>query len=775
MDKTKILSILKGKPHINIPKVVRPDSIIREVERHSEVKDPDKLASVAGRIQQAVAKASAAHSGVVRKSGEPYIFHPYIVAYLLAKSGMDDDCVIAGLLHDTVEDTSMTVEEIEKSFGKKVADLVDGVTKLTEIRETIENEEVCRKLTREEKQATAIKKLLTFAQNDSRIIIIKLFDRLHNIMTLDAMEPEKQKRIALETLNLYVPLAHRLGIYWLKEELESYAFYFGFPEEWAEIDRCVKNTYPNLEATAKYLDENTKDLFKKLAPAIGDIISKVYCKTKSYYSIYAKTLKRNLEVGDLKNILSVRIVLNTDNILDCYKVLGTLHLFSGFSIVQRCLKDYISMPKVNGYQSLHTLVRYGEYFVEFQICTSQMEQVAQEGRLVKGDPQKDSAYKDTIAEWLKTIFNEIIDVSSKPEAFVNDIENVLPLEKITVFTPTGQEISLPEGATLLDFAYAIHSDLGEKCVGGTVNGIKAAISRVLQSREEVKVETSENQVPHEDWLSFVKTQRAKLFIKRCLQKQQNKILENRGCEILRQFFVSQGRAEYFDSLEKQPEFLNFAEKFSLPKQNPLSAFFARTASGELRLKTVIETFFSSGEIEKLIKAFPRRVAPLFVPEAKEADLSPIFIEEFGKKRRIDDYKIAACCQPSEGDSVVAEKSEENGGWILHKKKCRHVAKIDRQLLNENVYWFQYPKYEISFLISLQNRKGALLEVVKELHDKNFDISSIHLNSDDADEYSGKVDVTVKGSNIQSVQNLKESLENKEVIIDFKINSVSYRG
>ncbi|MBP5406104.1 bifunctional (p)ppGpp synthetase/guanosine-3',5'-bis(diphosphate) 3'-pyrophosphohydrolase [bacterium] len=772
MEKKKLLSILKSEPYINIPRIVRPDSIIREVEKHSENRNPEKLSAITARIQQAIAIASAAHSGVVRKSGEPYIFHPYTVAYLLAASGMDDDCVIAGLLHDTVEDTSMTVEEIESAFGKNVSNLVDGVTKLTEIREKTENEEICRKLSREEKQATAIKKLLTFAQNDSRIIIIKLFDRLHNMMTLDAMVPEKQKRIALETLNLYVPLAHRLGIYWLKEALESLSFYFGFPEEWAEIDRCVNVTYPNLAATAKSLDENTKELFRYFAPAMAAKIAKVYCKTKSYYYIYAKTLKKNLEVGDLKNILSVRIVLKTDDVFDCYKVLGMLHLFPGFSIVQRYLRDYIATPKVNGYQSLHTLIRYKEYFVEFQICTEQMETVAQEGQLSKWKTECDSSGEDALAEWLKAIFNELIDSTSKPETFVNDIETLLPLDKMIVFTPTGKEISLPEGATLLDFAYAIHSDLGEKCIGGTINGKRATISQVLQSKDEVRVETAENQNPREDWLDFVKTQRAKQFIKRYLQKQQDKILENKGRDILKPLFVSQEKTAFFDNLEKQPEFLSFSEKFSLPKQNTLSAFFIKTASGELKLESIIEEFFSHDEISKLISAFPRRVAPLFVlQDERAADLSPIFIKGIGL---ISDYKIARCCQPVEGDCVVASVSSDEG-YILHKQKCPKISRIDAEHLKENVYWFEYPKYEISFIISLQNRKGALMELAKELHDKDFDISSIHLNADDADEYSGKVYVTVKGSNIQSVENLKESLKNKEVIIDFKINNVSYRG
>ena len=772
MDKKTILSILKSEPYINIPKIVRPDSIIREVEKHSGIKDPDELSAITGRIHQAIAMASAAHSGIVRKSGEPYIFHPYTVAYLLAVSGMDDDCVIAGLLHDTVEDTSMTVEEIGDAFGKNVANLVDGVTKLTEIREKTENEEICRKLSREEKQATAIKKLLTFAQNDSRIIIIKLFDRLHNMMTLDAMIPEKQKRIALETLNLYVPLAHRLGIYWLKEALEALSFYFGFPEEWAEIDRGVNTTYPNLAALTASIDEKTKNVFQKFAPLMWNKISKVYCKTKSYYYIYTKTLKKNLEVGDLKNILSVRIVLKTDDVFDCYKVLGMLHLFPEMSLVQRYLKDYIATPKVNGYQSLHTLLRFKEYFVEFQICTEQMERIAQEGQLAKWKAKNDPAYKDTLAEWLKTIFSELIDSSSKPETFVSDIENLLPLDKMIVFTPDGEEISLPEGATLLDFAYAIHSDLGEKCIGGTVNGKRVTISQVLQNKDEVKVETAENQNPREDWLDFVKTQRAKQFIKKYIQKQQEKILENKGREILKPLFVSQEKGEFFDTLGKQRAFINFAKKYSLPKQNTLSAFFIKTASGELKLESVIEAFFSHDEISRLINAFPRRVAPLFVlQDERAADISPIFIKGTGM---ISDYKIARCCQPFEGDCVVASVSSDEG-YILHKQKCPKIARIDAEHLEENVYWFEYPRYEISFIISLQNRKGALMELANELNDKNFNISSLHLNADDADEYSGKVYVTVQGSDIQAVENLRESLKDKEVIIDFNINNIHYRG
>ena len=401
-----------------------------------------------------------------------------------------------------------------------------------------------------------------------------------------------------------------------------------------------------------------------------------------------------------------------------------------------------------------------------------MERVAQEGQLSKWKIKDDPAYRDTLAEWLKSIFSELIDSSSKPETFVSDIENLLPLDKMIVFTPTGEEISLPEGATLLDFAYAIHSDLGEKCIGGTVNGKRATISQVLQNKDEVKVETAENQNPREDWLDFVKTQRAKQFIKRYLQKQQDKILENKGRDILKPLFVSQERGEFFDTLEKQRAFNSFAKKYSLPKQNTLSTFFIKTATGELKLESVIEAFFSSDEISRLINAFPRRVAPLFVLQDERAeDLSPIFIKDIGM---ISDYKIARCCQPAEGDIVAAVVSSDEG-YILHKHKCPKIAKIDTEHLKENVYWFEYPRYEISFIISLQNRKGALMELANELSDKNFNISSLHLNADDADEYSGKVYVTVQGSNIQSVENLKESLKDKEVIIDFKINSVNYRG
>lgn len=770
MDKQTFASILKREPYIDLPKIVRPEKIISEAIKHSNIKDPKELAAITDRIQHAVAMASAAHEGVVRKSGEPYIFHPYSVAYMLAASGMDDDCIIAGILHDTVEDTSITSEDIAENFGKDVATLVDGVTKLTEIRVS-ETSDVTRKLSREEKQAAAIKKLLTFAQNDSRIIIVKLFDRLHNMMTLDAMAPEKQLRIAEETLNLYVPLAHRLGIYWLKEELEALAFYFGFRKKWEEIDKTVVSIYPNLMNTTGFFDKKVKEIVTATSPELAKKISKVYCKTKSYYHIYAKTLKKNLEVGNVKNMLSVRIVLKTDNVFDCYAVLASIHSFPEFVVVQRYLRDYIATPKVNGYQSIHTLIRHKEYFVEIQICTEEMEKVAQEGLLPTWNSKNNPLYRDKIADWLKEIFaNELVDVS--PETFVEEIETVLPLEKITVFTPTGDEISLPEGSTLLDFAYAIHSGIGDSCIGGTINGRRVTISHVLQSKDEVKAETSENQNPRADWLNFVKTQRAKQFIKRYLQKQLGKIMENKGRETLKALFVSQDRGEYFDNLEKQPEFKALAQRFSLPKQGTLTTFFIKAADGGISMRKIIEAFFSPEEVERLVVAFPSKIAPLFnaKPKGEEIQLPPIFIKDIGE---ISDYSVAHCCQPDKGDFVVAAVTPL--GYVLHKKNCTEAAKIDSMHLKNDVYWFDYDKYEISFIVRLKNKKGAMLELAKELSDNDFNISSLHLNSDDAEEVTGNVYVTVKGSNIQSVEALEKSLKNKEVIIDFKISNIDYRG
>ena len=779
MKKEELIAILKKEPFIDVNAKIRPDHIIREVVRHMENEDPDRIKSVTETVQHAIGEAFLAHKGVLRKSGEPYIYHPLTVAYFLAYCGMDADCVVAGLLHDTVEDSSTTIKEIEEKFGKSVAYIVDGVTKLPEIQPN-----------REEKQASAIKKLFTYAEKDPRVFIIKLFDRLHNIITLDAMPEEKRERIALETLKFYVPLAHRLGLYWVKDELEQIAFYYANNDDWRQIDAYVSMRYENLKESEEAVIGKTRSCIMETTPQLADKIAKIYCEVKSYYAIYRSTLMRGLPVDSVKNIVSVRIVLKSDDILDCYSVLAGIHNYRDFIVVPKQFKDYIASPKPDGYQSIHTLVRNcsSKNLVKFQICTEKMECFAKEGPFVYGDPE---AHRNAIANWLKEINEELSDESSAPAAtvYANTLENNIKFEKNIVFTPQGDEIAMPDGATLLDFAFKIHSDyVGARCIGGFVNHKRATISYVLQNMDEVEIETDKNQVPREDWLDVAKTQYAKKHIRRFLQKEQFQSEVARGREKLKPLFVSQGYEKYFENLREQPEFLDLAAKYELPKDDALNSFFSAVWTGKIGIGEVLTTFFSSAEIENLKRAFPRIVAPVFSDGGEQ--LRPVYIKGIGE---ISDYTCAECCTPVEGDDVIAVGSEA-GGYTIHKRLCAELLKEmeeeqERQKVEQDeesegrpkkrfekdVYWIDYPKYEITFIVSLKNRKGSLSELVNELSENNFNITSLHLSSSNAADTAGDVNVTVRGSNIQSVDSLQRSLEAHKSIIGFKISKINDRG
>lgn len=781
MNKEELVSILKKEPFINPESTIRPEHIIREVVRHLDKADSDHIESVTETVQRAIGMAFLAHQGVVRKSGEPYIYHPYTVAYFLAYCGMDTDCVIAGLLHDTVEDTDVTIGEIEEEFGKSVAFIVDGVTKLSEIQ-----------MNREEKQASAIKKLFTYAEKDPRVFIIKLFDRLHNIVTLDAMPKEKQQRIALETLKFYVPLAHRLGLYWVKNELEQISFFYARNEDWRAIDAYVSQRYENLKKSEEEIIEKARSCIIEKVPQLADKIAKIYCEVKSYYAIYQSTLMRGLPVSSVKNIVSVRIVLKSDDILDCYSVLAGIHNCKDLIVVPKQLKDYIASPKPDGYQSIHTLVRNcsSNNLVKFQICTEKMECFAKEGPFVYGDP---TAHRNAIANWLKEINEELSDESSAPAAtvYTNTLEDNIKLEKNIIFTPKGEEIAMPDGATLLDFAFKIHSDyVGARCIGGFVNHKRATISYVLQNMDEVEIETDKNQVPREDWLNVAKTPYARKYIRRFLQKEQFQSEVTRGREKLKPLFVSQGYEKYFENLREQPEFLDLAVKYELPKDDILNSFFAAVWTGKIKMEDVLTTFFSSEEIENLKKSFPKIVAPVFSDGGGQQP--PIYIKDTGE---VADYTCAKCCTPVEGDDVVAVSSRE--GYTIHKRLCAELLKEmqeeqeakekqkcgqeeeseerPKRCFEENVYWLDYPKYEITFVVSLKNRQGSLSELVNELSENNFNITSLHLSSSNASDTAGDVYVTVRGSNIQSVDSLQNSLLAHESIIGFKINKINDRG
>lgn len=499
--------------------------------------------------------------GVLRKSGEPYITHPYSVAYLLASMGMDHECIIAGLLHDTVEDTTTTLDEISAIFGNKVAQLVDGVTKLTHLN-----------IGKEEKQAHAFKKLITFAADDIRVIFIKLLDRLHNMMTLESMREDKQKRISDETLRFYAPLAHRMGIYWLKEELEALSFFYLMPENWRSIDNFLTQKYKDPNAVLHQLKEKVLDSVTLNSPRVSNKIHKIYGRIKSFYSIYRKTAKKNHSYSSLHDIIGIRVVIDSENIDDCYLVMAAIHSFPEFTVMNERFKDYISMPKPNGYMSIHTGVRYKGYFMEIQIRTIGMHRIAEEGNASHWAYKEDADQKDKTIQWLQSVLSDVTE-SGGVLGFMKDIETALPLEKISIFTPRGDLITLPEGATVLDFAYAIHGDLGNTCLGATVNGKLVPIYYKLKNKDEVEIDASKRQVPRSDWLNFVVTQKAKNYIRRYLKKREKSIYIAKAKEKLKPLFETVNRANDFERIEELEGFRHIADLYSLPKKEGSRSFF----------------------------------------------------------------------------------------------------------------------------------------------------------------------------------------------------------
>lgn len=455
-------------------------------------------------IQKAYVFAATAHAGQTRLSGEPYLSHPLAVADTLAEMGFDEPTVVAGLLHDTVEDTKATLEEIEENFGEEVADIVDGVTKISKI--SFEN--------KEEAQAENIRKMILAMSHDMRVLMVKLADRLHNMRTLDFQKAYKQKRIAQETMDIYAPLANRLGLYIMKRNLEDLSFKYLRPDIYNQIDHWLDKH----QVVEKQIIEKVVALIKDLLAA-NDIIGQVYGRIKHKYSIYKKMQSQSLTLDEMHDIMAFRVLVK--DIRDCYAVLGLVH--SQWRPVHGRFKDYISMPKANGYQSLHTTVigPDGER-IEIQIRTEDMHRQAEHGVaahwLYKEKGRVNSKDLEQFA-WLREIFERQSEESDSRE-FMHSLKMDLFKDEVYVYTPAGDVKELPEGATPLDFAFMIHTNVGQHCAGAKINGRLMPLGTELKNGDVVEIVTDPSRNPNRDWLKIVKTARARSRIQRYLRTEE---------------------------------------------------------------------------------------------------------------------------------------------------------------------------------------------------------------------------------------------------------------
>ena len=654
-------------------------------------------------IQRAYVFAATAHAGQTRLSGEPYLSHPLAVAATLADMGFDEPTVAAGLLHDTVEDTRATIEEIDENFGEEAADIVDGVTKISMI--PFEN--------KEEAQAENIRKMILAMSHDMRVLMVKLADRLHNMRTLDFQKAHKQKRIAQETMDIYAPLANRLGLYLLKRDLEDLSFKYLRPDVFNQIDHWLDKH----QVVEKHIIDKVVGLIQDLL-ASNRIQGQVYGRIKHKYSIYKKMQSQSLTLDEMHDIMAFRVLVK--DIRDCYAVLGLVH--SQWRPVHGRFKDYISMPKANGYQSLHTTVigPEGER-IEIQIRTEDMHRQAEHGVaahwLYKEKGRVNSKDLEQFS-WLREIFERQGDETDSRE-FMHALKMDLFKDEVYVYTPAGDVKELPEGATPLDFAFLIHTKVGQHCAGAKVNGRLMPLSTELKNGDIVEIVTDPARNPNRDWLKLVKTAKARSRIQRYLRTEE------------RARAVTLGR----DMLEKE------GRKASLNVAKALKEGHLALVAQEMNFESVDDLIAAVGYAHLTPRKILNRLYAVLHPNevAQAAPVTPSVRESREEAVRKTEgvgisgvdgvlMRFAKCCNPVPGDPIIGYISR-GMGVSVHCADCPNVANMEPERLI-SVHWdgAEEKPYEAGIFIIARNVRGVLAEVAQVLAKNDVNITGLSMDT-----------------------------------------------
>jgi guanosine-3',5'-bis(diphosphate) 3'-pyrophosphohydrolase len=694
-------------------------------------------------VRKAHEFADNAHRGQLRSSGDPYIIHPLDVAQTLADLRMDIPSIVAGLLHDTVEDTSATLEQIEKEFGKPIAELVDGVTKLSKI--TFK--------TSEEKQAENFRKMILAMAKDIRVIIVKLADRLNNMRTLEHLIPVKQKLIAQETLDIYAPIANRLGIGWLKIELEDLCLRYLHPDVYYKLAQKVSKKKAERE---KFTDDFCETIREKLKEY--DMTATVSGRAKHFYSIYKKMERRKSDYEDLHDLIAFRIIV--DNITECYKGLGVIH--ATWKPVPGRFKDYIAMPKANSYQSLHTTVigPTGER-VEIQIRTQDMDQVAEGGIAAhwKYKEGKFDSRSHENVEWVNRLLEWHKDLSD-PNEFLETVKIDLFAEDVFVFTPKGQVKQLSDGATPLDFAYAVHTDVGHKCVGAKVNGKIVPLKHKLKSGDTVEVLTSPTQHPSKDWLKIVRSSRAKAKIRAHIKLQERAKALEIGRELLDKTLRPYGQS--WVKLEKSGELLKAAQALNM---RTLEELAIRVGYGRTQPEEVVSIVLPKEALEQKIET------------AKAEDQSFLKKVFAAAKRRsesrnaitvanLDDVLIrfGRCCSPLPGDSIVGFITRGRGVTV-HTATCTKAIDNDQER-RVDVQWNIVDKASIRRHVKIRvlsaDEPGLLALMSQTISACGVNITSANIRTTKDKKAIALFDVEV--GDLTQLHKVQSALESKRGVI-----------
>ena len=659
-------------------------------------------------IRKAFNLAVNAHRNDRRKSGEPYIFHPLAVARICGDEiGLGTISIVCALMHDTVEDTSITLSDIEKIFGHKVKSIIDGLTKISGEFDFTSSS-----------QAENFKKMFLTIPDDVRVILIKLADRLHNMRTLDSMKESKKLKIASETSYLYAPLAHRLGLFSIKTELEDLSFKFTYPNEYSSITIKLQKTKAVRE---RFIQKFSLPIKKELDKQ--GFKYQLKARTKGIPSIYRKTQEKGVDFEEIFDVFAIRIILDSkDEKADCWKVYS---IVTDFYIPNpERLRDWISYPKQNGYESLHTTVMSptGKW-VEVQIRTERMDVVAEKG-LAAHWKYKEKTENDTrLDKWISDIREIMENRSKNTTEFLDEFKNNLYSDEIYVFTPKGDLFPLPLKSTALDFAFSVHSDVGAKCIGAKVNSKLVPLSYVLKSGDQIEILTSKNQIPKEGWLDFVITSKAKYKIKQCLKEERKEIAAN-GKEILSRKLKNL-KINFSESnlkiILKYYEFEEHTELYYQIANNNIDLGKIKKINqkgGELYLSSSI-TKSIKNTFESLVKKVKKGDDSILIGDGADPNL---------------DYKLAPCCNPLPGDSVFGFITI-NDGIKIHRNNCPNA----RELRSNYSYRILTAKWKINlgdaFITGLEFTGIDIVGVVKELttiisEDEKINMKSLNFDTND---------------------------------------------
>lgn len=707
-------------------------------------------------VNKAFNLAFEAHKEQKRESGEPYIIHPIDVAVILAELGMDTSTIVAGLLHDVIEDTDYTYEDIKRIFSEEIANLVGGVTKITKMEYK----------SKEEQQADNFRKMLLAMANDIRVIIIKLADRLHNMRTLKYMPKEKQKRISKETLDIYAPIAHRLGISKVKWELEDLCFRYLHEEEYYDLVKQISEKRVERET---YIAKTIEDLYEKLEES--GIDSDIDGRPKHFYSIYRKMITKNKSIEQIFDLTAIRILVNS--VKDCYEVLGIVHTI--YKPIPGRFKDYIAMPKPNMYQSLHTTVigPQGKTF-EIQIRTFEMHKTAEYGiaahwKYKENDTSdsKEKTFENKLA-WLRDML-EWQKEASDAEEFMEGFKINLFTDEIFLFTPKGVVIDLPNGATPIDFAYRIHTDIGNKCVGAKVNGKIVPLDYKLKTGQIVEILTSNtSKGPNMDWLNIAKSNQAKSKIRSWFKKAKKEENITKGKEVFERELKKQG--VHYADIAKGESYDKFIKRNNI---NCMEDLYALVGLGAI----VASSFILKLKEENLSKD----------EKTKEENLKKTIEENISKterRKKENNYgvtvkgednlmvRFAKCCNPVPGDDILGYITKGRGVSI-HRRDCSNLQNLieeDSQKVVD-VAWgtAKGVAYMAEIQVKTEDIPGVLSDIMNIIMESKLPLNA--LNAKSAKSNLAYVNIKVKIDTIEQLKELMRKIRRLNGVMDvYRMNN-----